>query len=124
MSYAPISFKQADSIAAYRIVRVTSSPNTVALCSATTDIIIGVTTDNAGKSSQAVPVGISGVHKVYMNETAPAGTLVMTNASGQGIPFVESTAGVYVLGTLLNTVSATGTLAEVLVNPRRHNDVP
>ncbi len=117
MSSDPLSFKQADSIAAYRIVRVTSTPNTVALCSATTDVIIGVTTDNANSSSQAVPVACSGIYKVYMNDTAASGTFVTTDASGRGVAAVVNTAGVYVLGTLLNTVSATGTLAEVLVNP-------
>lgn len=123
MSFAPVSFKQGDSIAAYRIVRV-SAAHTVAACSAATDIIAGVTTDNANASNQRVPVAISGIAKVYCNETMAAGTLVKTDASGRGVPLVESTAGVYVLGVLLETVSATGTLADVLVNPFRANDVP
>ena len=117
MSNAPISMKQGDSIAAYRIVRATATPNTAALCTATTDVILGVTTDDANKSNQAVPVGVSGVQKVYMNDTCAAGSLVMTDASGRGIAATANTAGVYVLGVCLNTVSATGTLAEVLVNP-------
>lgn len=123
MSYAPLSFKQADSIAAYRIVRV-SGVQTVALCSATTDIIAGVTTDEALKSTQSVPVAVSGIAKVYMNDSVAAGALVMTDAVGRGIPFVESTAGVYSLGVALQTVNATGALCEVLINPRRFNDVP
>jgi len=123
-AYEPISFKQASSITAYRIVRQTSTPNTVAACSATTDIILGVTTDNANAAAQGVPVAVAGVARVYCNDTMAAGVLVMTDASGRGIPFVESTAGVYTLGVCLNTVSATGTLAEVLVQPRRMNDVP
>jgi hypothetical protein len=123
MSYAPISFKQADSITAYKIVRV-SGVQTVALCSATTDIIIGVTADDANKSTQSVPVIVSGVAKVYMNDSVTAGALVMTDASGRGIPFVEGTAGVYSLGVALQTVNATGAIAEVLVQPRRFNDVP
>jgi hypothetical protein len=117
MSHAPISMKQGDSIAAYRIVRATSTPNTVALCSATTDLILGVTADEALKSNQAVPVAVSGIAKVYMNDTAAAGVHIMTDAQGRGVPAVVNTAGIYVLGICLNTVSATGTLAEVLVNP-------
>ena len=124
MSFAPVSFKQGDSIAAYRIVRHTSTPHTVALSTATTDIIVGVTADNANSSNQRVPVAVAGIAKVYMNDTAAAGALVMTDASGRGIPFVESTAGVYTLGVLLETVSATGAIADVLVQPRRINDVP
>lgn len=123
MSYAPLSFKQADSIAAYRIVRV-SGVQTVALCSATTDIIAGVTADEALKSTQSVPVAVSGIAKVYMNDSVAAGALVMSDAVGRGIPFVESTAGVYTLGVALQTVNATGALCEVLINPRRFNDVP
>lgn len=123
MSFAPISMKQGDSISAYRIVRV-SGAHTVAACSAATDIIIGVTVDEAQKSTQAVPVAMSGIARVYCNDTMAAGTLVKTDASGRGVPFVESTAGVYVLGVLLDTVSATGTIASVVVNPFRANDVP
>lgn len=123
MSFAPLSFKQADSITAHRIVRV-SAAQTVAACSATTDIIIGVTVDDANKSSQAVPVAVAGVAKVYCNDTMAAGTLIKTDASGRGVAFVESTAGVYVLGVCLDTVSATGTLADVVINPFRANDVP
>ncbi len=117
------SFKQADSITAHRIVRV-SAAQTVAVVSATTDIIIGVTTDDANKSNQAVPVAIGGIAKVYCNDTMAAGTLIKADASGRGVAFAESTAGVYVLGVCLDTVSATGTLADVLINPLRLNDVP
>jgi hypothetical protein len=123
MSYGPISFKQGDSISAYRIVRV-SAVQTVAACSAGTDIIVGVTADNANKSNQAVPVVVNGVAKVLFNDSIAAGALVMTDASGRGIPFVESTAGVYTLGVSLQTINATGGIGEVLVQPRRMNDVP
>jgi hypothetical protein len=123
MSYAPVSLKQGDSIAAYRIVRV-SGASTVAACSATTDIIVGVTDDEAQKSTQAVPVMIAGIGRVYCNDTMSAGTLIKTDASGRGVPFAESTAGVYVLGVCLDTVASTGTIARVLINPFRANDVP
>jgi len=123
MSFSPLSFPVADSLGAYLIVRVNTSGQ-VAACSATTDIIAGVTVDQATKSNQAVPVAVSGIAKVYCNDTISAGGLVMTNAAGQGIPFVEGTAGVYVLGVCLNDVNATGTLAEVLLRPQRLNDVP
>lgn len=123
MSNAPVSFKQGDSISAYRIVRV-SGAHTVAACSAGTDIIVGVTVDEATKSTQAVPVAISGIARVYCNDTMAAGTLIKTDASGRGVALVESTAGVYVLGVCLDTVEHTGTIASVLVNPFRTNDVP
>jgi hypothetical protein len=117
MSFAPVSMKQGDSIAAYRIVRHTATPHTVALCTATTDVIFGVTVDEALKSNQAVQVQVAGLAKVYCNDTLAAGALVMSDASGRAVPAVANTAGVYVLGVCLNTVSATGTIADVLLNP-------
>jgi hypothetical protein len=123
MSYAPVSFKQADSISAYRIVRV-SAAHTVAACSAATDIIVGVTDDEAGKSTQAVPVMVAGIGRVLCGDTIAAGGLIKTDATGRAVPFAESTAGVYVLGVCLDTVTATGTIASVLINPFRANDVP
>ena len=123
MSYASISMKVADSISAYRIVRA-SGIHTVAACSATTDIILGVTQDNVANSTQAVPVQVAGIGRVYCNDTMAAGVLVSSNAAGQGVPFAEATAGAYVVGVLLETVTATGTIAQVLIRPQRLNDVP
>ena len=116
MSFAPVSLKVADSIAANRIVRVNGA-NQVGLATAPADLIGGVTVDEATKSNQAVPVAVAGIAKVYCNDTITAGGAVMTDGSGRAIPAVATTSGVYALGICLNTVSATGTLAEVLINP-------
>ena len=116
MGREPLSFKVADSLAAYRIVRVNGA-NQVGLSTAPADAICGVTTDEATKSNQAIAVAVDGIAKVYCNDTISAGGLVMTNGAGQGVPAVATTAGVYALGICLNTVSATGTLAEVLIRP-------
>lgn len=123
MSFAHVSMRVADSIAAYRIVRC-NGVHQVGACSAATDIIFGVTQDEATKSNQAVPVAVAGIARVYMNDTLAAGALIATDASGRGIPLTESTAGAYSLGVLLETVSSTGTIAQVLVRPQRLNDVP
>lgn len=117
MSFAPISMKQGDSIAAYRIVRV-SSADTVALATAATDFPLGVTTDNANSSNQRVPVAVAGIARVYCNDTIAAGGLVQSDAAGRAVPASATTAGVYALGVLVGpAVSATGTLAEILVRP-------
>jgi hypothetical protein len=123
MSFAPISLKVGDSIAAYRIVHLNGAMQ-VALTSATTDGIIGVTTDVATNANQAVPVAVSGVALVYCNDTFTAGGLVTTNAAGQAVPATAGTAGVAVLGRMLETVSATGTIAKVLVQPSIIYEVP
>lgn len=117
MSFAPVSMKASDSLSAYRIV-TPSAGNTVALADTTTDYPIGVTADEATAANQGVPVIVSGIAKVQFNDTCAVGGLVTTNASGQGIPAVATTAGIYVVGVLVGpAVSATGTIADVLVNP-------
>lgn len=117
MSYASVSMKQADSIAAYRIVRVTSA-DTVALTSALTDVPFGVTQDNANASTQAVPVAIAGIARVYCNDSIAAGGLVGTDATGRGIPYVVISTGSYYVGILIGPkVNATGAIAEILVRP-------
>ena len=117
MSYAPISMKQGDSIAAYRIVRLTSA-DTVALCTAATDFPLGVTQDNANAANQRVPVAIAGIARVYCNDSIAAGGLVQSDASGRAVPAVATTAGVYAVGVLLGPkVNATGAIAEILVQP-------
>lgn len=123
MSFAPVSFKAADSISAYRIVNLSAS-GTVTLADTTTDGLIGVTVDEATAANQAVPVAVSGIAKVYCNETMTAGTLVTTNATGMAVPAVASTAGVAVLGRIVDEVDATGTIARVLINPFTLFDVP
>jgi hypothetical protein len=116
MSNAPVSMKSGATISAYRLVRV-SGANVVTACSATTDVIAGIITDEASASGVHVPLVHDGIAKLYCNDTIAAGGLVMTDAQGRGVPAVATTAGVYVVGVCLNTVSATGTLAEILVNP-------
>lgn len=117
MSFAPISMKQGDSIAAYRIVRVTSA-DTVALCTAATDFPMGVTQDNANSSNQRVPVAVDGVARVYCNDSIAAGGLVQSDSAGRAVPASATTAGVYAVGVLIGPkVNATGAIAEILVRP-------
>ena len=117
MSNAPVSMKQGDSIAAYRIVRVTSA-NTVALTSALTDVPFGVTLDSANSTNQYVPVAIAGIAKVYCNDSIAAGGLVGTDATGRGVPYVVISTGSYFVGINIGPkVNATGALAEILIRP-------
>lgn len=117
MSWAPVSMKVADSIAAYRIVRVTSA-ETVALCSALTDNPFGVTQDNSNAATQAVPVAVGGICRVYVNDSIAAGGLVASDAVGRAIPYVALSTGSYYVGILIGTkVNATGAIAEILLRP-------
>ena len=117
MSYSPVSMKQGDSIAAYRIVRV-SAADTVAVHSASTDVPFGITNDNANGSNQSVPVNISGICRLQFNDSVVAGGLVMTDAVGRGIPYVAASTGNYSVGILIGPkVNATGAIAEILLQP-------
>lgn len=115
----PVSFKVNATIPAYRIVTaVTGTANTVKVAAAATDVALGVTADTVLDTTTAIPVIVGGIAKVYFNDTCTSGGLVAANSAGQGVPHVNTTAGSYVIGTLIGpTVAATGTIADVLVQP-------
>lgn len=116
----PISMKASTTIPSYRIVTaVTGTANTVKLGAAATDVPLGITTDTVlDTAPSSIPVAVGGIAKLYFNDTVTSGGLVATNNAGQGVPHVNTTAGSYVIGTLIGpTVAATGTVAEVLINP-------
>jgi hypothetical protein len=116
MSHVPsISLNVGDSIAAYRIVKISSG--SAVICDTVTAIPVGITQNNAQNSGQAVEVGLYGKLKLEFNETMTAGALFQANAAGQGVPFASLTAGSYAVGICLDTVSATGTIANVLFQP-------
>lgn len=112
---AGLSFPVGDSIAAYRLVKISSG--VAVICDTVTAQAIGITQNNAQNSGQSVDIGQYGKLKLEFNETMTAGALFQTNASGQGVPFASLTAGSYALGICLDTVSATGTIANVLFQP-------
>lgn len=116
---APVSFKVNATIPAYRIVTaVTGTANTVKAAAAASDVALGVTADTVLETTNSIPVIVGGIAKVYFNDTVTSGGLVAADASGRGVPHVNVTAGSYVIGTLIGpSVSATGTIADVLVQP-------
>jgi hypothetical protein len=117
MSFAPLSFKAAGVLSAYRIVKITAA-NTVDKATAATDKLMGVTADEATAANQEIPVVTSGLVKVYFNDSCANGAFVTSDNLGQAIPAVANTAGVNVLGILVGAaVATTGTIAEVLIQP-------
>lgn len=116
---APVSFKVQTTLAANRIVAlVTGTANTVKYPAAVSEVALGVTADTVLDTTGSIPVYIGGIAKIYFNDTVTAGGLVAADASGRGVPHVNVTAGSYVIGTLIGpTVAATGTIAEVLIQP-------
>ncbi len=120
MSKAPQSFKVATTLTAYRMVRI-SAGNTVAYCTATSDIPIGITLNDVKEITQALPVaGPGDIAKLYFSNSVAAGSLVMVDsgAAGQGKLLAATTAGVWSLGILIgNKVNDVGTLGDVLIMP-------
>jgi F0F1-type ATP synthase alpha subunit len=120
------SFKVAATLSAYRGVALLSvTANTVAYPESSQNPYIGITKNEVTDTNQAIQVACAGERvKLYFNDTCAAGKLVGLNSSGQGIPFNLSNtttsatlAGQYI-GILLGaSVAATGTVAEILVQP-------
>ena len=115
----PYSFKVTTTIPAYRIVTaLTGTANTVQLAGAATNVLIGITTDTVLDTTVSIPVKVGGIAKLYFNDSCASGALVTTDASGRGILHASSSAGSYVIGTLIGPkVEDTGTIADVLINP-------
>lgn len=116
---APISFKVAATLAAYRgVSNLTSTADAVKYPASASEAPIGITTDTVLDTTSAIPVAIAGISKLYFNDTVTTGSLVALDSSGRGVPHVNVTAGSYVLGKLIGpTVAATGTIADVLIQP-------
>jgi hypothetical protein len=112
---APLSFKVLSTLLAYRIVAPnTAGSDAVIYPSAATVKPIGITTDTVKDTTSAIP----GVAKLYFNETCPTGALIAADSSGRGVPHTDTTAGSYVIGQLIGpAVAATGTIADVLIQP-------
>lgn len=115
----PISMRVNATIAAYRIVTaLTGTAQTVKVPASASEIPLGITTDTVLDTTTAIPIAIAGIQKLYFNDTVTSGAYVASNNAGQGVPHVNVTAGSFVIGILIGpSVAATGTVADVLINP-------
>jgi hypothetical protein len=112
------SFKAAADYSAkqYFLVKV-SAADTVTLCSAAADRVVGVIL-NEPAANQAATIGIIGIFQVYSDGSGTAiaaGDYVGTNTSGKGVK--KATADYSVCGIALDASSADGTLIRVLMIP-------
>lgn len=113
------SFKVATTLAAYRGVYI-SAANTVAYQNTLTSYPIGTTLNTVDDTTQALAVQLDGPAKLTFNDTVSAGALVGLDTSGRGIPFVGATGTFYSVGRVLTAVSATGTVADILIAQTTH----
>jgi len=116
---APISMKVQSTLSAYRVVTcLTGTANTVKVPASASELPLGITVDTVLDTTSAIPVAIAGIQKLYFNDTVTSGAYVAADSSGRGVPHLNVTAGSFVIGVLVGpTVAATGTVANVLINP-------
>lgn len=123
---APNSFKVLTTLAAYRVVTIASTTaNTVSYPETNTALPVGITVDTVLDTINSIPVACYGIADLYFNDTCAAGALVAADTSGRGVPFTiggqTSTSFTIMsayIGKLVGpAVSATGTIAKVLIQP-------
>ena len=123
----PISMKVASTLSAYRAVAaISGTANTVGYPESNAKLPLGITVDDADDGANAVAVaGPGNIAKLYFNDTVGTGQLVGFDSSGRGVPFTlgaNTTTGFTIqaayLGVLVGpAVAATGTIADVYINP-------
>ena len=111
--------KVASTLAAYRIVTaLTGTAHSVKYPAAVSERPMGITQDTVLDTGAAIPVATAGISKLLFDAAVTSGNLVASNSSGRGVAHVDATAGSYVVGILVGpTVAATGTIADVLIQP-------
>jgi hypothetical protein len=116
-SIAPISMKVQATLAAYRgVTMVTGTSDTCKYPGAATERPFGITQDTVLDTTSAIPVATGGMSKLTFAVSCAAGLMWALDSSGFGTPHVDTTAGSYVGGVVLQNAS-TGTTAEVLIQP-------
>lgn len=106
------SFKVASTLTSQRGVYL-SGDNTVAYPNTVTAYAVGVTIDDVSETTQGIPVQTDGRCKLLFDDTVAAGAPVSLDASGRGTPPATTTA--MIIGHAISAVSATGTIAEILI---------
>ena len=96
----------------YRFVKL-STTDKVAVCSAATDIPIGIL-QNAPTSGQEAEVLIIGGSKLVAGEAMAIGAAVGIVANGRGA--TANTTDEYTLGTTLSTAATAGDIITVVIN--------
>ena len=118
MSHNIESFKVASTLAAFRIVGMGPTAETVVYPTATSTPILGVSIDTVLDTTSALPVKTHGLQKVTFNDTVAAAGLVTADTNGNAVPYTAATAASWYVGVLVGAaVTATGTVANIMIMP-------
>lgn len=119
------SFDVLTTLTSQRVVMHNSTAHTCLYPDTTGVLPLGITIDDVKETTSSIPVQVNGKAKLYFNDTVTCGQLVGFDTSGRGVPFTPAatstglTLAVGVIGTLVDaSVAATGTVAQVLINPQ------
>lgn len=113
-----ITLKVLTTLLAQRIVALSTTPHTAIYPAGLTSPMVGVTLDTVLDTTGSLPVRLSGIAKIYMNDTCAAGDLIAGDSSGYGKKHVDTTAGSYVIGQALEASAATATVIQILIQPK------
>lgn len=120
-----LSFKVAATLAAYRVVGMNGTANTVGYPANAQVLYVGVTIDTVKDITQSIPVaGPGSIARLYFNDSVTSGSLIQADSSGRGVPIAHQTTATSqtlsaaYLGVLVDAkVNSTGTVANVFVMP-------
>lgn len=113
-----ISLNVLTTLASQRIVALSTTKHTAIYPAGLTSPMVGISIQEVTDTNQSIPVQVDGIAKVYMNDTCAAGDLIAGDTSGMGKKHVDTTAGSYVVGQALEACAATGTVIQVLIQPK------
>jgi hypothetical protein len=111
------TFKQEDtSLAKYRLVKLGTNADEVVAATADTDVIIGVTLEDADSTAgNPISVVTSGIVKVVIASASTKGGYITATTGGKGI--LTTTNLKKYVGILLETTTASNQVAQVLLCP-------
>jgi len=116
---APVSFKVAATLTAYRgVTSVTGTADTVKYPASALERPLGITTNDVKNITDGIPVCIGGITDLTFNDSCASGKMVALDSAGRGVVHVDTTAGSYVIGVLVGPdVQTAGQIGQVLVQP-------
>ena len=117
-----VSFKAHDSMATsqYLFVKATSVKDTVDVCSAVTDVILGVLQDE-GTTGQGVGVRLYGHTKIVLGDTVAAGAEVSTDTSGRAVAITAGSDTTTYRAGVCTAGGAVGEIGEMVLIPGGRN---
>jgi len=115
-----LSFGVATTLATARIVtHTTATADAVRVPATSLEPCVGITRDSVLDTSSSIPVQVDGIAELFFNQTVASGAFVESDSAGRGVAFTALTAGSFVIGTLVDAETGTGTVARVLIQPKQ-----